>query len=61
LGAAAIILVHNPPSGDPTPSRADIEMTREVAAAGKALGIAVHDHLIVGKRGHASFKSLGLL
>jgi DNA repair protein RadC len=61
LGAAAIILVHNHPSGDPTPSRADIEMTREVAAAGKALGIAVHDHLIVGKRGHASFKSLGLL
>ena len=61
LGAAAIILVHNHPSGDPTPSRADIAMTREVAAAGKALGIEVHDHLIVGKRGHASFKSLGLL
>jgi DNA repair protein RadC len=61
LGAAAVILVHNHPSGDPTPSRADIEMTREVAAAGKALGIAVHDHLIVGRRGHASFKSLGLL
>ena len=61
LGAAALILVHNHPSGDPTPSRADIEMTREVATAGKALGIAVHDHLIIGKRGHASFKSLGLL
>ncbi|MBM3542089.1 MAG: JAB domain-containing protein [Alphaproteobacteria bacterium] len=61
LGAAALILVHNHPSGDPTPSRADIQMTREVAAAGKALGIAVHDHLIIGKRGHASFRSLGLL
>ena len=61
LGAAALILVHNHPSGDPTPSRADIAMTREVVAAGKALGIAVHDHLIIGKRGHASFRSLGLL
>lgn len=61
LGAAALILVHNHPSGDPTPSRADIEMTREVIAATKALNIAVHDHLVVGRSGHASFKSLGLL
>jgi DNA repair protein RadC len=61
LGATAIILVHNHPSGDPTPSRADIEMTREVVTAAKALKIAVHDHLVVGRSGHASFKSLGLL
>jgi DNA repair protein RadC len=61
LGASAIILVHNHPSGDPTPSRADIEMTRDVAAAAKALSIAVHDHLVIGRSGHASFKSLGLL
>ena len=61
LGASAIILVHNHPSGDPTPSRADIEMTREVTAAAKALKIAVHDHLVIGRSGHASFKALGLL
>jgi DNA repair protein RadC len=61
LGASAMILVHNHPSGDPTPSRADIEMTREIQAAAKPLHIAVHDHLIVGRSGHASFKSLGLL
>jgi DNA repair protein RadC len=60
-GASAIILVHNHPSGDPTPSRADIELTREIAAAAKALKIAVHDHLVIGRGGHASFKSLGLL
>lgn len=61
LGATAVILVHNHPSGDPTPSRADIEMTRDVAAAAKALKIAVHDHLVIGRSGHASFKALGLL
>ena len=61
LGATAFILVHNHPSGDPTPSRQDIEMTREIAAAAKALKIAVHDHLVIGRSGHASFKSLGLL
>jgi DNA repair protein RadC len=61
LGASAIILVHNHPSGDPTPSRADIAMTREVVAAAKALNIDVHDHLVVGRGGHASFKALGLL
>lgn len=61
LGASALILAHNHPSGDPTPSRADIEMTRDIAAAAKPLGIAVHDHLVIGRNGHASFKSLGLL
>jgi DNA repair protein RadC len=61
LGASGLILVHNHPSGDPTPSRADIEMTREIAAASKPLRIALHDHLVIGRNGHASFKSLGLL
>ncbi len=54
-------IVHNHPSGDPTPSQADIEMTRQVAAAGAPLGVAVHDHLVIGRHGHNSFKSLGLL
>jgi DNA repair protein RadC len=61
LSASAVILVHNHPSGDPTPSKADIAMTREIVAAAKALGLAVHDHLVIGRGGHASFKSLGLL
>lgn len=61
VGATALILVHNHPSGDPTPSRADITMTRDVADAARALGIVVHDHLIVGRSGHTSFKALGLL
>ena len=61
LGASAVILVHNHPSGDPTPSRADIDMTREVADAAKALRIMVHDHVVVGRSGHASFKAMGLL
>jgi DNA repair protein RadC len=61
LNASALILVHNHPSGDPAPSKADIAMTREVATAAKALGIAVHDHLVIGRSGHSSFKSLGLL
>lgn len=61
LGATALILVHNHPSGDPTPSRADIDMTKEVVKAAGALGITVHDHLIIGKNGEASFRSLGLL
>lgn len=61
LGASALILVHNHPSGDPTPSRADIEMTREIARAAEALGVTVHDHLVIGRGRHASFKSLGLL
>ncbi|HXM00353.1 MAG TPA: DNA repair protein RadC [Rhizomicrobium sp.] len=61
LAASAVILVHNHPSGDPTPSRADIEMTREVAEAAKTLRIAVHDHVVVGRGGTVSFKALGLL
>ena len=61
LAASAIILVHNHPSGDPTPSRADIEMTRDIEKAAKALGIAVHDHLVIGRGGHVSFKATGLL
>lgn len=61
LGASSIILVHNHPSGDPTPSKADIAMTREIAVAAKTLAITVHDHLVIGRGGHASFKSLGLL
>jgi len=61
LGASSLILVHNHPSGDPTPSKADIAMTREIVGAARALAIAVHDHLVIGRHGHASFKSLGLL
>ncbi|MEM8985455.1 MAG: DNA repair protein RadC [Pseudomonadota bacterium] len=61
LGASAIILVHNHPSGDVTPSRADIDMTKQIAEAAKALKIKVHDHLIIGRGQHASFKALGLL
>jgi DNA repair protein RadC len=60
LSASAVILVHNHPSGDPTPSAADIDMTRQVADAGRPLRIAVHDHLVVGRDGVASFKALGL-
>ena len=61
LSATAIILVHNHPSGDPTPSRADIDMTKEIATVAKPLGIAVHDHIIVGKDGHASLRGLGVM
>jgi DNA repair protein RadC len=61
LGACAIIMVHNHPSGDPTPSRADIEMTKEVRDAGKKLGIALHDHVIIARGGHTSFRSMGLI
>jgi DNA repair protein RadC len=61
LSATAVILVHNHPSGDPSPSRADIEMTRAIAEVARPLGIAVHDHLIVGKDGHASLKALKLI
>ncbi len=60
LSASAVILVHNHPSGDPTPSQADIRMTREIADAAKPLGVVVHDHIIVGRQGHASLKGLGL-
>jgi len=61
LSATAVILVHNHPSGDPTPSRADIQMTQSIVEIAKPLGIAVHDHIIVGKEGHASFKGLKLI
>ena len=61
LSATALILVHNHPSGDPTPSRADIQMTQSIIDVAKPLGISVHDHIIVGKEGHASFKGLKLI
>ena len=61
LSASAVILVHNHPSGDPTPSQADIRMTREIADVAKPLGILLHDHIIVGRHGHASLKGLGLI
>ncbi|MDZ4062965.1 MAG: JAB domain-containing protein, partial [Brevundimonas sp.] len=61
LSASAMILVHNHPSGDPTPSRADIEMTRKVVDAARVFGLQVHDHLVIGRDGTASFKALGLI
>ncbi len=61
LGAAAIILVHNHPSGDCAPSRQDIAMTRDIADAAKKFGIAVHDHIIIGKDGFSSMRSAGLI
>jgi DNA repair protein RadC len=61
LSCSALILVHNHPSGDPTPSGADIKMTRELVDVAKPLGITIHDHVIVGRDGHASFKGLRLI
>lgn len=61
ISASGLILVHNHPSGDPTPSRADIEMTRRIIDAAEKLGITVHDHIIVGRDGHASFRGLQLI
>ncbi|CAN7573178.1 DNA repair protein RadC [Rhizobium sp. LjRoot98] len=61
LSATALILAHNHPSGDPTPSRADIEMTKMIVDTAKPLGITVHDHIIIGKDGHASLKGLRLI
>jgi DNA repair protein RadC len=61
LSATAVILVHNHPSGDPTPSTADIQMTKSIIDVARPLGIALHDHIIVGKEGHASFKGLRLI
>jgi DNA repair protein RadC len=61
LAASGIILCHNHPSGDPTPSRADIDMTKFIVEAASKLGIVVHDHIIVGREGHASFRTLGLI
>jgi len=59
--ASGIILVHNHPSGDPTPSQADVQMTQQIIAVAAPLGIAVHDHIIVGKEGHASLRGLKLI
>lgn len=61
LGATAMILVHNHPSGDPTPSDSDIAMTEDIVRAARALDVLVHDHLIIAKSGHTSFKSLGIM
>ena len=61
LEASALILVHNHPSGDPSPSSADVEMTKLIVAAARTMEISVHDHLIVGRQGHASLRQLGLM
>ncbi len=61
LGASAIIMVHNHPSGDPTPSKADVEMTKQVVQALAAVGITLHDHVVVGKNKHVSFRSMKLI
>lgn len=60
-GSASLILVHNHPSGDPRPSKPDIALTREIIEAGRLFGIAVHDHVIIGRDGHSSMRALGLL
>jgi DNA repair protein RadC len=60
LGASALIMAHNHPSGDPTPSKADIETTREIHKAAALLGVTLHDHIIIGRGRHSSLKSLGL-
>ncbi len=61
LGSSALILVHNHPSGDPTPSDADVAMTQQIAKAGESLGIQIHDHLVIGRGKHVSFRGMGLL
>lgn len=61
LAASALILLHNHPSGDPAPSSADVEMTRQIVSAARALNLVVHDHLVVGREGVASLKALGLM
>ena len=61
VAASSIILVHNHPSGDPTPSKPDVEMTKQVVAATGAIGVTVHDHLVIGSNFTASFKALGLM
>ncbi|MFZ1682006.1 MAG: JAB domain-containing protein, partial [Rhizobiaceae bacterium] len=59
--ASAVILVHNHPSGDPTPSRADIDMTKAIVAVAEPLGIVIHDHIIIGRDGHASLRGMRLI
>src|SRR5206468_5569301 len=61
LGASALILVHNHPSGDPTPSKADIAVTKDIVRAAAPLGVTVHDHLIIGRGDHSSLRDLGLI
>jgi DNA repair protein RadC len=61
LGATALILVHNHPSGDPTPSGSDVEMTKSIVKAAEAVGVSIHDHLVIGRGRHTSFRSQGLL
>ena len=61
LGASALILVHNHPSGNPEPSRADIQVTERIAQAGRLLGVTVHDHVIIGREGHVSMRAQGLI
>lgn len=61
IGAAALILVHNHPSGSPEPSRADIQITQKIMEAGRLLGVTVHDHVIIGRQGHVSLKAKGLI
>lgn len=61
LSATAIIMVHNHPSGDPTPSMADIEMTKKIIVAGQAIGILVQDHIIIGRKGNVSMRNLQLI
>jgi len=61
VGASALILVHNHPSGSPEPSRADIQITKRIAEAGRLLGVTLHDHVIIGKEGHVSLRAKGLI
>ena len=61
LYATAIILIHNHPSGDPSPSQTDIQMTKQIVSLGKSLNVAVHDHLIIGREGFASLRGLQLI
>ncbi|GHC79010.1 RadC family protein [Limoniibacter endophyticus] len=61
LSASALLLVHNHPSGDPAPSRADVDMTRQIVDIAKPLGVVVHDHIIIGKQGHASLRGLNMM
>ena len=61
IGSSSLILVHNHPTGDPQPSRADIQLTRDIVEAGKRLGVAVHDHIIIGANGHFSLRAQGLM